>query len=98
LGEALSGRGLALTTHHAENIPGERRPLVDPERGVYRYDELVVLQYTKAPAVLFEAGVIVNRAEETALASPERQRAIAAAMTQAVIRFCDQQASRHQQK
>jgi N-acetylmuramoyl-L-alanine amidase len=94
LGEALIGRGLTLTTHHAEDIPGERRPLVDSERGVYRYDELVVLQQTKAPAVLLEAGVIVNRAEETALASPERQRSIAAAVTAAVIRFCDKQAGR----
>jgi N-acetylmuramoyl-L-alanine amidase len=88
LADELLARRLHFTRHHAEDIAGERRLLLDTERGIYRYDELLVLQNTKAPAVLLEAGVIVNRAEEMALATPERQRAIAAAVVAATDRFC----------
>jgi len=88
LGDELMARALHFTKHHAEDLAGERRPLLDPERGIYRYDELLVLKNTNAPAVLLEAGVIVNRAEELALASPERQRTIAAAMVAATRSFC----------
>ena len=88
LGDALIARGMRFTTHHAEDIAGERHPLIDPERGIYRYDELVVLRSTRAPSVLFEAGVIVNRAEEAELTSPARRRAIAAAVVAASNQFC----------
>jgi N-acetylmuramoyl-L-alanine amidase len=98
LGDALIARDMHFTTHHAEDIAGERHQLVDPERGIYRYDELIVLQNTRAPSVLLEAGVIVNRAEETDLASPTRQRAIAAAIVAATVRFCALQGARGQQK
>jgi N-acetylmuramoyl-L-alanine amidase len=94
LGDALLAQGMHFTTHHAEDIPGERHPLVDPQRGIYRYDELVVLQNTAAPSVLLEAGVIVNRAEETDLTSPARQRSIAAAVVAATNQFCALQAAR----
>lgn len=88
LADELMARGLHFTGHHAEDIPGERRPLLDPGRGIYRYDELLVLKNTTAPAVLLESGVIVNRAEELALASLGRQRAIAVAILTATRRFC----------
>jgi N-acetylmuramoyl-L-alanine amidase len=92
----LQKRGMTFTTHHAENIRGERRQIVDNERGVYRYDQLMVLKNTKAPAVLLEAGVIVNREEESTLSSPERQKLISEAALSATIRFCGerQQAQR----
>jgi N-acetylmuramoyl-L-alanine amidase len=89
LGAELQKRGLTFTTHHAENIRGERRQIVDAERGIYRYDQLMVLKNTKAPAVLLEAGVIVNREEESVLSSPERQKLISEATLAATIRFCD---------
>jgi N-acetylmuramoyl-L-alanine amidase. len=44
-----------------------RRLLVDPEAGVYRYDQLIVLRQTHVPAVLLEAGSIINRNEELLL-------------------------------
>jgi N-acetylmuramoyl-L-alanine amidase len=41
-----------------------RRKLVDATAGVYRYDQLIVLRRTRMPAVLLEAGSIVDRQEE----------------------------------
>jgi N-acetylmuramoyl-L-alanine amidase len=60
----LRMRGLQPTLHHAADIPGERRRLLDPDLGIYRFDELVVLRTATMPAILLEAGVIVNREEE----------------------------------
>lgn len=88
LGSELKARGLDSSSHHAEDIPGERRPVIDRERGVFRYDGLIVLARTDVPAVLLEAGVIVNRAEELALAAPPRQDAIADAVLAAVRAHC----------
>ncbi len=88
LADELIARQMKFSAHHAEDIPGERRPLLDPDRGIYRYDELLVLKNTLAPAVLLEAGVIVNRAEELVLASPERRRAVGTAIAGAAEKFC----------
>jgi N-acetylmuramoyl-L-alanine amidase len=92
LGDELQARGLQFTRHHAEDIRGEHRQLIDDRRGIYRFDDLVVLKNTKAPALLFEAGVIVNREEEVLLASTAYQDTISAAVVRAVERFCDSQA------
>ena len=89
LGDRLLARGLPFTTHHAEAIKGEGKRFIDATRGIYRYDGLVVLRSTNAPAVLMESGVIVNRGEEVALASAERQNAIAEAVAEAVDAYCD---------
>ena len=89
LGTQLKTRGLRYTPHYAEKFMGSRqRQLVDAEAGVYRYDQLIVLRHTRMPAVLLEAGSIVNREEELLLASPERQELIATAVTEAVEAFC----------
>ncbi len=89
LGMQLKARGLQYTPHYTEKFMGSRqRKLVDAEAGVYRYDQLIVLRRTRMPAVLLEAGSIVNRDEELLLDSPERQALIAAAATDAVEAFC----------
>lgn len=88
LGTELKSRGLVYTPHHTEDIPGERRELLDPEVGVYRYDRLVVLMHSKVPAVLLEAGIIVNRADELLLETAEHRARIADATLGAVRRFC----------
>ena len=88
LGEELLRRRLPFSHHHAEAIAGENRAFVDAARGVYRFDRLAVLRASDAPAALLEAGVIVNRDEEAKLAGPERQAVIAAAVGEAVERFC----------
>ena len=65
-----------------------RHELLDTEAGVYRYDQLVVLRKTLMPAVLMEAGSIINRDEELELASPERRALTSAAVAAAVEDFC----------
>ncbi len=92
LGQQLKARGLQYTPHYTESIMGRwRHTLLDVDAGVYRYDTLFVLKKTQMPAVLLEAGSIVNRDEELALASPERQQLISAAVVDAIDSFCAMQ-------
>ena len=95
LGNQLKDRGLVYTPHYTEKFMGSRRRvLVDPEAGVYRYDQLIVLKSTRMPAVLLEAGSIINRDEELLVATPEHQALISAAVTDAVKAFCTARAER----
>jgi N-acetylmuramoyl-L-alanine amidase len=64
---------------------------VDKTVGVYRYDQLIVLGWAKIPAVLLEAGSIINRDEELAMNTPERQDMISAAVSGAVKELCGTQ-------
>lgn len=95
LGHQLKDRGLQYTPHYTEKFMGSRRrELVDPQAGVYRYDQLIVLKDTHMPAVLLEAGSIINRDEELLVATPEHQGLISAAVTDAVKAFCTARAER----
>lgn len=88
LGRELAAAGLTFTPQHAEDIPTARLPLIDAEFGVYRYDNLVVLKESRVPAVLFEAGLIINRKDELVLATPERKALLAKAITAAAAAYC----------
>jgi N-acetylmuramoyl-L-alanine amidase len=89
LGHELQARGLKYTPHYTDPVMGHRRRiLVDAEAGVYRYDQLIVLRQTRMPALLVEAGSIVNRDEELELAKPERRALTSAAIAAAVAEFC----------
>jgi N-acetylmuramoyl-L-alanine amidase len=94
LGRELQERHLKFTMHHTEKIPGENRPVLNSDVGVFRYDKLVVLRQVHVPAVLIEGGVIVNRAEEELVATPGYRNAIAESITQAAIQFCTDQTRR----
>jgi N-acetylmuramoyl-L-alanine amidase len=86
IGARLRTAGFAPSLYHAEPIPGESKPFADRENGVHYYQNLVVLHSASQPAVLLEAGVIVNRAEERVLREPAKQRLIAAAVAEGVRR------------
>jgi N-acetylmuramoyl-L-alanine amidase len=91
LGLALKSRGLHYTPHYTEKIMGgRRRELLDAEAGVYRFDRLVVLKSPHMPAVLLEAGSIINRDEELLMGTPEHQEVIGQAALEAVEKFCEQ--------
>jgi N-acetylmuramoyl-L-alanine amidase len=89
LGAAMAERGQRPTMHHAEKIPGEGRPTLNAEYGVFRYDRLAVLRLTTMPAVLFEAAVIAHPDDELRAASAEYRALVADAFAQAVAAFCD---------
>jgi N-acetylmuramoyl-L-alanine amidase len=93
LSTELVNRDLHFTLHYADTVRSESRVLLERSLGVYAFDELVILYKSKVPAVLFEAGLIVNRDDELLLASPERQSTIANAVHAAMVKFCERAAA-----
>jgi N-acetylmuramoyl-L-alanine amidase len=80
IGLALRRAGLSPTPHHAARIAGEFKQWADRKAGVYYYDQLVVLKSANTPAVLLEAGVILNPDEEAKLQEPTMRGMIATAV------------------
>lgn len=80
IGAALKQQGLHSSPHHAEPIEGENKAWADKDNGVYYYDNLVVLKTAVMPAVLLEAGVIVNRDEEQSIQATAMRTHIAEAI------------------
>jgi N-acetylmuramoyl-L-alanine amidase len=85
LGTELRKRELTPTPHH-HGYRGRR--LMNRALGVYRFDPLILLYTAKMPAVLFEAGVILNRQEELRLATTQHQDVLIDGILTAVDRFC----------
>lgn len=89
IGRQLKEQGLHYASQYTLPVMGRyRRQLLDKDVGVYRYDGLVVLSRTSSAAVLLEAGSIINRDEEMAMNSPERQETVAGAVAAAIGEFC----------
>ena len=88
LGSQMRRAGFTPSLHHAEPIPGEGRPLVDPALGILRFDGLAVLRTATIPAVLLEAAVIVNREEEASIQQPATLERLAGAIAGAVRTYC----------
>lgn len=86
IGEALRGAGFVPSLYHADPIPGENKPFADKRNGVHYYDNLIVLKTARSPAMLLEAGVIVNRDEELRLRSDDVRRRMAVAVAQGLSR------------
>ena len=80
IGAALRGAGFTPSRYHADPIVGENRPFADEANGVHYFDNLAVLKTASIPALLFEAGVIVNRDEELRMRDPAVRRKIAEAI------------------
>jgi N-acetylmuramoyl-L-alanine amidase len=94
LGQRLKAGGLRYTPHYTEAfMRARRRALLDKEAGVYRFDALYVLRAARMPAVLLEAGLIINPAEEKTLAEAERPQRIAVAVREAAKDFCTARAA-----
>ena len=84
LGRALLDAGLTPTLHH---VAQENRPILDRTKGIYAFDDLVVLKTAKMPALLLECGVIVNRAEEEKLNNAVYRERLIEAIGRAVQSF-----------
>jgi N-acetylmuramoyl-L-alanine amidase len=80
-------KNLPFATHHSEAIKGENRPILDSERGIYEYDDLVVLKSALMPAALVECGVIVNREQDVLLRQPAMQKIISDAIATGIEQF-----------
>jgi N-acetylmuramoyl-L-alanine amidase len=84
----MLAQGLTPSPHHAEAIPGENRPFLDPWVGLYQFDNLAVLRTATMPAALLESAIILNRAEEQAVAHGDHEQRVTAAVVSAVAAFC----------
>jgi N-acetylmuramoyl-L-alanine amidase len=92
VGKEMKAQGLQYAQQYTQAIMGRyQHPLLNKETGVYSYDQLRVLRSTRMPAVLLEAGSIINRDEELKMDSPERRDIISTAVATAVKEFCDPQ-------
>ncbi|WP_298262035.1 N-acetylmuramoyl-L-alanine amidase [Bradyrhizobium sp.] len=90
----MKAKGLQYARQYTMAIMGHyQHPLLDKDAGVYAYDQLVVLRKTNMPAVLLEAGSIINRDEELKMDSPERRDMVSDAVVSAVKNFCGPQAT-----
>jgi N-acetylmuramoyl-L-alanine amidase len=86
IGDQMLKAGFTRSLYHADAVLGESRPFADEATGVHYYDNLAVARSATMPALLFEAGVLVNKAEEAMLARPETQAVMASAIAQGVVR------------
>ena len=84
IGAELRKGGFTPSRYHADPIVGENRPFADEENGVHYFDNLAVLKTASIPALLFEAGVIVNRDEELRMRDPLVRQRITGAVVAAV--------------
>jgi N-acetylmuramoyl-L-alanine amidase len=90
IGKEMKAQGLRYAEQYAQAIMGKNQhPLLNKETGVYSYDKLIVLKSTRMPAVLLEAGSIINRDEEIRMDSPEHRNIVSSGVAAAVKEFCD---------
>ena len=84
IGRAMRQSGFTPSRYHADPILGENRPFADEANGAHYFDNLAVLKTASVPALLFEAGVIVNRDEELRMREPAVRKRIADGIASAV--------------
>jgi N-acetylmuramoyl-L-alanine amidase len=87
LADELLNKGFIPTLHHAEKIEGENREIVDTKRGIYQFEDLIVLKKTEIPAILLETGIIVNRLEEQKLNKKSYRKKIIDSIVEALIKY-----------
>ncbi|BCL76102.1 N-acetylmuramoyl-L-alanine amidase [Jeongeupia sp. HS-3] len=83
VGGAMKHAGFSPNLHHVRDASGEGYTVLDSGRGVYQ-SSFVVVKYATIPALLLEAGVIINRDEALTMKKPETRRKIADAVASAM--------------
>jgi N-acetylmuramoyl-L-alanine amidase len=76
----MRAAGFVPSRYHADPALGEERPFADEANGVHYFDNLAVARTAAMPAVLVEAGVIVNPVAELRMRDPKVRRRIALAI------------------
>lgn len=94
IANGLLNNGNYPSLHHAEPIRGENRPLLDALRGIYQFDDLVVLKNADMPAILLEAGIIINRDQELEVSDPDFQHKVVDVIVTATKLHCQRLDSR----
>ena len=89
LGTAMRRAGFCPTLHHVKHFTGGDKDLMDKTRGIYKYNQLIVLKNSTMPAVLFECGIIKNRQEELQLSHPKYQARLVETLFQAVKKYAE---------
>jgi N-acetylmuramoyl-L-alanine amidase len=87
VGRSFRVAGMQPTLHHAEDLPNERREILEREIGLYEAP-FAVLRSAPMPSLLIEVGVIANRAEEAELERPEHRGRIQLAIIEALGALC----------
>lgn len=85
IGAALRSAGFSPSLFHADPAFGEVRLFADERNGVHWFDGLVVLKTAMQPAVLLEAGMLINRNEELMLQRPDVRENIGSALAGAIV-------------
>jgi N-acetylmuramoyl-L-alanine amidase len=84
IGAELKGVGFNPSRYHADEVFGENRAYADAPNGVHYDEEAALVKGAAMPAVLIEAGVIANGAEEQRLRHPDLRRRFAEAVARGV--------------
>lgn len=86
IAQNLYRMGLRPSKHHGEKIKGENREPLDERLGIYAFDDLVVLKNSQCPALLVEAGVIVNPEDEKLVRTQKYKQQFSRAIANALTR------------
>ncbi|MFW6127477.1 MAG: N-acetylmuramoyl-L-alanine amidase family protein [Thermodesulfobacteriota bacterium] len=89
LGTEMLRAGFCPTLHHVKTFKTEDKALVDKTRGIYKYNQLIVLKSASMPAVLFECGIIKSRIEERQLLNPKYQARLADTLYKALRKYIE---------
>ncbi len=96
IGKELVEAGFNPNQYHAKDIKGERFKIADSIHGVYesvdytnsrQKDRLFVLGHAQMPAVVVEAGVIVNPSEENSIRGEKTRKKFAASIDKALAKY-----------
>lgn len=88
LGTEMRAAGFTPTLHHANR---GNKVLVDRNKGIYSFNNLVVLKSAEIPAVLFECGIIKSSVEEVKLCDPGQQQRMVQALYTAISKYAEMQ-------
>lgn len=89
LGTEMLRAGFCPTLHHAKKFTTKDKALIDKTRGIYKYNQLIVLKKSTMPAVLFECGIIKSRTEELKLLKPKYQAKLVDTLYKALKKYIE---------